>query len=445
MNRLISKPPRVSRVPVLGNLRKFWIIVFVTVILLWPFSGLTAWHLIFFGALSIGIYLSYSRYILPLIVYFSIMLLYWVVVPFIQGGTGVRYYTWSGEVPDFGPGALAFIAAHLLGIFIGFQSKKFAVSNKEISNIKFSFVGVAFIFALLLCLIVIVDLKTVLLPRNEQLTGEAQNYTIFLRNIAKLLPPLLVTYFVLEADNGLKKNTKFATFIVLAMCLLLVSNPVNTSRFLSLFGLVIVILAYTIKFARLNFLAWALALTPIYSIFLLGITSAMRSGLDNFNYAFAFQSLRSLEFSSYSIFVDALNLHEFPNGNYVLSHLFVLVPRSIWPEKADSIGIYVAENAGYVYHNVGLNSFFNGYVDYGYFGIFIVSLAFGALVKNLNPVFESPSFRNRRFMYGVIFTGMAPMFFRGDLSTAMLAAYAAAFAYEAIRFLTRFRLGPRTK
>ncbi|RXV58922.1 hypothetical protein C6W92_15960 [Roseovarius sp. A46] len=87
-----------------------------------------------------------------------------------------------------------------------------------------------------------------------------------------------------------------------------------------------------------------------------------------------------------------------------------------------------------------MNSFFNAYADYGFFGLFLFSMLFGILAKNLNPAFELASFRNRRFMYGVLFTGMTPMFFRGDLSTAMLALYPAILVYEAIRFSTRFRL-----
>ncbi|WP_129435400.1 hypothetical protein [Roseovarius sp. A46] len=211
------------------------------------------------------------------------ILLYWIVVPFLQDRIGVGYYTWRGDVPDFGQMALLFVMTHFLGILAGFQFKRISLSHKEISELGFSFAGAAFILVLLVALMTFVGFDTIVLPRVEQETGEAQNYVILLRNIAKIIPAFLVAYFMLEADNGLKKNTRIAVLILLASCLLIVSNPVNTSRFLSLFGLFVVVLTYSIKSSRLNVLAWLLAFAPAYAIVLLGLTSAMRSGIHNIN------------------------------------------------------------------------------------------------------------------------------------------------------------------
>lgn len=436
---------RSSGLPGFGSLRAYWVVVLLPAIVLWPFSGLTIWHLLFFVALSVGLYTSYSRQILPLIVYFSMMLLYWVVVPVLQDRIGVGYYTWRGDIPGFGLDAAAFVMTHLLGIGAGFQFGRISMSRGPIRDTRFSGAGVAFVLLLFLLLMALVGFKSIILPRVEQSAGDTENYLVFLRNTAKLLPALLLAYVVLEADKGLRKNTRIAVFVLLAACLLIVSNPVNTSRFLSLFGLFVVALIYSVRFKKLTILAWALAIAPVYAIFALGITSAMRSGLDRVGLAKSFQSLQSLEFSSYSIFLDALRLESFPQGNYLISHLFIIVPRSLWPGKADSIGIHTAERSGYVYHNVGLNSFFNSYADYGLLGLFLFSMLFGILAKNLNPVCAHASFRNRHFMYGVLFTGMTPMFFRGDLSTAVLALYPAILVYETVRLATRFRLTSGTR
>ncbi|PIV72766.1 MAG: hypothetical protein COW55_15640 [Rhodobacteraceae bacterium CG17_big_fil_post_rev_8_21_14_2_50_65_11] len=224
--------------------------------------------------------------------------------------------------------------------------------------------------------------------------GELPSYIILLRNIAKLIPAFLVGYFILESHNGLKRNARLLVFVVLALFLMVVSNPVNTSRFLSLFGLLVAILVYAMKFSRLNFLAWALAILPLYAIFALGLTSAMRFGFDNIGLVKIFGSLQTLEFSSYSLFLDAINIDEFAQDNYLFSHIFILVPRSIWPGKAGSIGIYVAENSGYIFNNVGLTSFFNAYADYVFLAFAVFVWYFGILVKNINPVFEYLSFRN---------------------------------------------------
>jgi hypothetical protein len=179
-------------------------------------------------------------------------------------------------------------------------------------------------------------------------------------------------------------------------------------------------------------------LSPLYAFFALGVTSMARGGIENIGLERAFQSLRTLEFSSYTIFIDALKIDKFSPDNYLISHLLIFIPRSVWLGKAESIGIYAAESSGYVYSNVGLNSFFNAYADYGFGALFLMSLCFGFLVKNLNPLTEVASFQNRRFVYGVCLAGLTPMLFRGDLSTAMIALYAAVWAYEVTRFSTRF-------
>ena len=423
----------------LGNLRIVLVLIFLTSFILWPFSGLTAWHWLFFVILSAGIYYSYSRYVVPLMMYLTMMVLYWVIVPVFQKEIGVGYYTWRINIPDFGPDALTFVTIHMLGIFLGFHLKIFSATVAPKLDCPFSFVGILFSLVLMIVLVFFLGFETIILPRVEQgQTIEASTYVLFLENVTKLLPAFLLTYFVLEKDKGFHRSFQLPLFIVLALCLIIISNPINTGRFISLYCILIIFLSYTVKSSRFRALAWILVLAPCYAVFILAITSMVRSGLEGIDLARIFTTLQTLEFSSYSIFLDALQIEDFSQGNYLISHLLIVIPRTLWSGKAESIGIFVAENWGYVWSNVGLNSFFNAFADYGFLGLFLISVLFGIISRNLNPVKEKPSFRNRRFMYGIIFTGLAPMVFRGDLSTAMIAFYAGAFAYEAIRYLTRF-------
>lgn len=431
--------------PRLGAVRIYWIIAILLISVFWVFSDLTLWHFIFFCFLSAGLYASYSRINLPLAVYLSMTLLFWIIVPFFQVVVGVGFYVSSEAVPDFGPEALAFIAVNYFGIYLGFQVKRFRFFRNAEASTKFSLVGVLFALSVLVAMILFVGIETVTLSRVEQMEFVREGHIAMLRNITKVVPAILLAYFVLESRKGLSPAARFAVFAVLASCFIVVSNPINTGRFLSLLGAFIIFVSYAIKFSRVRLLLWFLAGAPFYSIILLGITSSMRHGLDGISFVSAIDSIQSLEFSSYAVFIDALSMDYFQNSNYLISHLLIVIPRGLWLGKAESIGIDVAMASGYVYDNVGLVSFFNAYADYGYFGLFSISVMFGILSKNLNPVFAQPSFRNRRFMYGVLFTASMPMLFRGDLSSMVLAFYPTIVAYEFIRFVTRFRLvqGPR--
>lgn len=429
-----------SVVPSLSVLRLILILSFLGGGLLWSFSLLTVWHFVFFVLLSAAIYYSYCRYALPLLLYLTMMLLYWVVVPAVQVQTGVGYYTWRSHVPNFGPEALTFALVHILGMLAGFHLRIASRKRRRNGSNRFSWVGICVAFVVLGVMVAIVGYETIILPRRDQANAINQStYMLFFENVTKLIPALLLAYVVLEGDNTYKREHKIAFVTLLVALMLLVANPVNTGRFISLYGILLVVLSFAIKYSKLRLLAWAVFLVPLYAIVVLGATSMMRSGFDNVSFQGIYTSIQTLEFSSYSIFLDALKVDIFSQGNYLVSHLLIVIPSILWPEKAGSIGIFVAEKSGYIYSNVGLNSFFNAFADYGLLGLFVLSIVFGFLVRNVNPLAETARFRNRRFMYGIILTALSPMIFRGDLSTAMIAFYATVWAYEMTRFLTRFQ------
>ena len=170
---------------------------------------------------------------------------------------------------------------------------------------------------------------------------------------------------------------------------------------------------------------------------LLAVTSLMRGGLDA-SMTGIFASLGTLEFSPYSIFISGLSIHNFPYGNYVISHILIFVPHSVWEGKAQSLGVYVATRAGYIFTNVGINSFFEAFADFGLMGLFVMSAIFGVVCRKLNPLFYDVSFRGRGFMYGIMVAALSPILFRGDLGTMMTGLYSSAMAYEIVRFSSRF-------
>lgn len=436
MRRIVQHGPSGAVAPRLQSLRLFFLLVLIFSAILWPLSGLTVWHFLFSSLALISAYLSFSSFILPLMFYFPLLILYWVVAPMVQASAGVTFYMGTANVPSFTLDALLFSFIHLCGVFIGVLiHRKRRVTSPANGQRSLSLAGILISVVLLLLAIGMIGYDSIINIRTEQ--EEVESATRFAINFVKLVPAFILSYFLLSGRSKYDTGTISITFILLAVTMVFVSNPLNTPRFLSLFGVLIVGLIFLINTERLRLLAWTAALTPIYAVLLLAATSLMRFGFEEISFERMLLSLQSLEFSSYSVFLDALDVN-FEGRAFFLSHLFILFPRAFWPEKEGSIGIFVAEQSGYVFNNVGLISFFNAYADYGVVGLFLVSVVFGFLTAKFNPLRSAPSYYCRSFIFGIMLTALTPMVVRGDLSTVVIGLSAAALAYECTRFLTKF-------
>lgn len=411
-------------------------VAFAVSAIYWPTTGLSSWHFAFFALIFVGIISAFSQYNLPLMFYFPSLLLYWVVAPLVQSETGVTFFLGGSTLPEFNFQAFIFCFTHISGILLGLLASKSKRPYRILNAPKpLSLLSVSFVLFGLLTLILLLGTNSVLTVRTEQEAVESA--TRLLINLVKVVPAFLLVYYILSNRSRYSFGIRFIVLTALMMLLLIVSNPLNTPRFLSLFGVLIVLLALLIRHQRFRIIAWIAAFMPIYAVFILTITSLARSGFQEISFERIFISLQGLEFSSFAVFMDALDT-DFESSNFLFSHLFVLFPRSIWLEKSGSIGIYVAENAGYTFTNVGLNSFFNAYADFGFVGLFLFSLLFGIASVKLNPIGQPPMFSNRRFVYGIVLSALVPMIVRGDLSTVVLGFTAASMAYEFVKLLTRY-------
>ena len=254
----------------------------------------------------------------------------------------------------------------------------------------------------------------------------------------------IVFFFAATASLGTSnkfKAPRLATWILIGIAIA-IANPVNTPRYISItalmvFGMTLLLLSPIRRNIRL-----VVGLLPILLAVVQPLTSLMRSGLENLSFASAMGLYSTIEFSSFEVFLNTVRIYEGSSSlsNYSLSAIFIFIPRSIWPGKAEGIGVEVAEQSGFTFLNTALPSFANFYVDYGFIGIIIGSLIVGALLRRFDlPRITAFSFTNRRQMYSIILFALIPIFARGDFSSVAIAAYPMLFAYEYVRFLARLR------
>ena len=127
-----------------------------------------------------------------------------------------------------------------------------------------------------------------------------------------------------------------------------------------------------------------------------------------------------LHFDSYISFAYVYEKEFVTYGYQLLGSLFFWVPRSLWPSKPIGSGHTIAEmdNLFEEFTNISMNFLGEGYINFGFIGIFLF-IAFLALVaKKMDYTFwvkYRGDYRNTFSLYYFYFLCMMFFFMRGDL------------------------------
>lgn len=419
----------------------FFVASYALITPLWVDFSLGWSYFAIISLLFFSILFSVVKNAVPMLFYFSVMILYYGIAPVIQLFTGVDYLLVSSGYDGMAISAMAFIFVHVSGILLGYISVKPArgsvIGSQDFLDEGYSQFGVILCILVVVLGIYLLGVSEVLLPRNEQASSlMLSNFELFVLFIIKSVPVFITIYWLGSRGLGRKNWHLSPVFLLLFLFQAMVSNPVNTSRFVSMAGFLIVIVFIMIRAGRRSSIMWLFGLSPLAALVILPVTTLLRGGIGNVSLDYVLRSFRSLEFSAFTTLIDGMNIEHFPANNYTLSHLFIIIPRDLWASKANAIGAVVAENAGYVFTNVAITSFFEPYADYGYMGLIIASAFFGVLLRKADVFRYVASFKNRKFMYSLCLLATIPIIFRGDLGTAMIGLYAFVAAYEICRLLT---------
>lgn len=392
--------------------------------------------------------------------YYAIFIIY---VPFfgylVQSAIGVQYFLVRGSVGAFGFEAFTAFALNALGVMIGGeifharQARKAAGRSPTIPRGIPSVLAVPSLLLLSLAAaamaISVFGFDGFLGTRFDQFL-EARNatgavttssYSAFLFQVLKYLP-YIVAIACLGGYASTGRNAPFfwLLFVLASIYALGVSNPVNTARFVSMTAISLLIVAWIAIRNRAGWLTPVLSMAPAVLVVALPATSVIRRGLNAFSLERLFANFSTLEFSTMQMAISATNLTTRYDGFYTLSGLLIFVPRRLFPEKAESLGVEVAIQSGFVYHNSALPSFFAPYMDGGFIALAAFSIVSGYVLA-WGRIADGMDWFRRRDFYRLAVFALVPIFARGDFSTFMISGYALAAAYEATRFAARLRWG----
>ena len=105
-------------------------------------------------------------------------------------------------------------------------------------------------------------------------------------------------------------------------------------------------------------------------------------------------------------------------GKQLLGVIFFWVPRTIWPTKPIGSGFVLAEQMNFSWNNVSANFFAEGYINFGYLGIFIFIILLAFATSKLDTIYWKEIVHRKNNFFKVIYLILLGMLFfmmRGDL------------------------------
>lgn len=105
-------------------------------------------------------------------------------------------------------------------------------------------------------------------------------------------------------------------------------------------------------------------------------------------------------------------------GRQLLGVFLFWVPRSIWPNKPIGSGAELGENLNFSWTNVSANYFAEGYINFGYFGIILFTLAIAVFNAKMDNMYWRSAVNKSNNLFKVIYyilLGMIFFILRGDL------------------------------
>lgn len=153
------------------------------------------------------------------------------------------------------------------------------------------------------------------------------------------------------------------------------------------------------------------------------------------NIKFSYDFLDSMHMDASQIFMASMSVKMVTWGQQLMGALLFFVPRFIWPSKPVGSGHQLVISQGGFFTNVSCPFFAEGYINFGFIGIFIFILFIAYLTGTLDGRFwKSHSLRQFKPMDGfyLIMLGAIIFIMRGDLMSSFAFTIGTFIAYYSV-------------
>jgi oligosaccharide repeat unit polymerase len=151
-------------------------------------------------------------------------------------------------------------------------------------------------------------------------------------------------------------------------------------------------------------------------------------------------------FDSYYNFLLVINHKIITWGHQLLGVLFFFIPSSLWNNKPIGSGAFVAHKLNLTFSNIAMNFFGEGYINFGYLGIFLFCIILAYMNGRLDRKYWKKN-NNDSFLIWIAYLfllGMEFFILRGDLLSSFAYTVGLMLAIVLIyRLVTKKAHGPK--
>ena len=270
---------------------------------------------------------------------------------------------------------------------------------------------------------------------ERELAFDSSAARLLIGMVARLLPAFALFFAVTEIKGS--RIFKLSLFVLLLLSVF----PTGVARFLVAFVYVPLILLLIPKMRSGVVFSGGL-------IFALLMVFPFLDQFRNYTTGSSIRLIPSEEFfflqhfDAYENFASAVDANFVSYGSQLFGSLLFFVPRSIWPDKPLGSGYVLAQELVYTWSNISMPFLGEGYVNFGFFGVFIFAAFLGFTLGNLDRKMAVRTKSENEFSYrtAVYFFLLSALFFllRGDLLSSFAFLCAGFVVSKAVEIIVRF-------
>lgn len=260
--------------------------------------------------------------------------------------------------------------------------------------------------------------------------------------IVNFLKPMSVILFL----TAYKLKAGKIKIFILGILMLLSAFPTSMPRFSAAAMYIPVLLSFFKIFKKNNFFVFSFVLGLLLVFPFLNNFRYVTSDT-NFDIGLNFDMFLETHFDSYSNFIYVLSHNILTYGYQLLGCILFWIPRSIWPSKPVGSGAFIAEEVNLNWTNISCCYFAEGYINFGFFGIFIFTIFiawFSASFDKTYWMFNKEKDKNYCFfeLIYLLLLGLTFFIMRGDLMSSFAFTigfiFSVLFVYYMLLFIRKY-------
>lgn len=254
-------------------------------------------------------------------------------------------------------------------------------------------------------------------PMNMLFRGYASNYiseqvsdgTMNLI-VQQFIRPIPFASFLICMLGDAPKKARIFIFILMLVTVFPTGIARNAA---AMYWIPVIILLFS-RYLRHNLFMW-LMMIAIFIIF--PFINVFRNRKFNLDLSLSMELFDNMNFDASQIFMATIKTDFVTYGYQILGSLFFYIPRSLWPSKPIGSGHALVTLHDGWWPNVSMPFFSEGFVNFGWIGIFLFTIALAYICGKLDKIYWSQWFFDHDFKTGyyLILLGASFFLLRGDL------------------------------